>query len=111
MGLIKKLFKLKINEKKPVLGMYIRTQEQLEEEFKEQPKEKWEAKYFSGISLKDRVLNIKYERLQKIIQSEREQAIKERDGYWKDIIMKKLYNMDTCNDVNEIFNLMDKLKK
>jgi hypothetical protein len=41
----------------------------------------------------------------------REQAIKERDGYWKDIIMKKLYNMDTCNDVNEIFNLMDKLKK
>jgi hypothetical protein len=49
--------------------------------------------------------------LKEFVQSEREQAIKERDGYWKDIIMKKLYNMDTCNDVNEIFNLMDKLKK
>lgn len=31
-------------------------------------------------------------------------AIEQRDKFWIDIIMKKLYNEDNCNIINKIFN-------
>jgi len=46
--------------------------------------------------------------IRETIKTEREQAVEERDEYWRGLIMKKLYNENTCNDINEIFNLMDK---